>query len=44
MERALATWRPGYHVYAHAANHNVNPSALYRALKRTGKKKGRNGK
>lgn len=44
MERALKTWRKGVNVYQHASSHSVNPSALYRALKRTGQKKGRNGK
>ena len=44
MERALKTWRKGANVYRHAALNNVNPSALYRALKRTGQKMGRNGK
>lgn len=39
MERALNTWRKGARVYPHAAAHNVNPSALYRALKRVGKLK-----
>ena len=44
MERALKTWHKGIGVYQHAFSHSISPSSLYRALKRTGKKKGRNGK
>ena len=43
MQNAVSTWRKGTSVYSHAAAHKVDPSALYRALIRMGKKKKRNG-
>ena len=39
MEQAVRTWRKGKAIYPHAAAHKVDPSALYRALKRAKKLK-----
>ena len=39
MEGAVALWTPDVSVYRIAAQHGVNASALYKALKRLGKLK-----
>lgn len=43
MQQAVSSWRKGAPIYAHATKFGVNASALYRALKRLGKLKRKNG-
>lgn len=45
MTRALATWKnlKRTPIYGHAEFYGLNPSSLYKALKRTGKLRKKNG-
>lgn len=42
-ERALKLWKKGASVYALAKKVGLDPSSLYKALKRAGKINGKNG-